>query len=193
MSDRITLIVMGPNALWLKDKSAELSNGFAVSHRHQLAFGGVDPIPISEFAEFGPSQLGTAQFGIGCVVNFEDKELDDFDRELKRAQIQYGSTSFDRWVRFFVMGSIGSWTKLWVAVFGSIFGYWPVIHATSGEGLLTGIASVSIWSIFFVLVVARLFAETVHRQWALGLVIAIALLMFAFFSGNGISYIANIK
>ena len=194
MSDRIMLIVSGSEGIWLLDESAELSSGFAVSHKHQLAFGEFRTIPDWEFAVFGPSQLRPAQFGIGCVVDLHDKDSDEFITEIERAKIQYGPTSFDRWVRFFVMGSIGSWTKLCVAVFGSVFGYWPVIQATSGEGLLIGIVSIGIWSLFFVLVVARLFAETVYRQWGLGLVVAFALLLFTFFYvGDGISYIANIR
>ena len=88
MADRINLCVQGPDGYLLEDSAAEFVGGLAVSHKHRMAFGHVNPVPFHQHAVWGE---GPPQVGVACVVYLKDKE-----QELMIASRQYGWFPIDR-------------------------------------------------------------------------------------------------
>lgn len=181
MSERISLLVLGPDGFGLDDPSAELVGGMAVSHKFKMAFGGVTPIP--ELGYMNPDQ-GPQQEGIGWVAR-----LRDTDADLELARRQYGRTKIDRWSRYLVAGPWGSWASLLSATAGLILGFWAAVDTVHKQEPAVGLVFLIAWSIFFTLVIARLFTGVFHRSWGIGLAMGIVLVVGVFFFGGGVDYV----
>ena len=182
MANRMNLCVEGRDGLFLEDPAAELVGGLAVSHKHRMAFGRVQPIPFYQHAVEGE---GPPQVGVACVVRLENEE------ELKIASRQYGWFRIDRMSRYLVMGPIGSWARLLSTSIGLSIGFWPVVHAVSEKGSVLGLAFLVTWAIFYIPVVARSITGVWHRQWAVALAIGIIVFCVVFAIGGGETYVAD--
>ena len=183
MTERIMLHVSGPSGFYLQDPAAELSGGLAISHKHRMAFGRIDPIPFHRHELEGE---GPPQVGVAYIVDLEDEKA-----ELRTAVRQYGSTRLDRLARYIVMGPVGSWATLLSASTGLSFGFWPLVRAVSEKGSASGLAFLIAWSIFYVPVIARSTIRVWHRKWAFALVVGVIMYMVVFLVGGGITYLGE--
>lgn len=184
MADRIKLYVRRQDGhLVVDDPAAELVGGMAVSHKHWMAFGGIQPVSSLQLLKEGERP---PQTGVACLVCLENAEED-----LKAAKRQYGWHWTDRAARYIVAGPVGSWVGLLSVTVGLSFGFWPAVHAVSGDGSVAGLLFLAAWSAFYIPVIARAIVSVWHRQWAWALVFGAALYMVVFFLGGGASYVGE--
>ena len=180
MTDRIMLRVLGQNGYFLEDQAAELVGGLAVSHKHRMAFGSIQP---SSFHQQVAEDEGPPQIGVACIVYLEDEAKD-----LKIALRQYGPRRRDRIARYVVMGPPGSWVGLLSASIGLSIGFWPVVHSVSEKGSCLGLAFLFAWTIFYIPVIARSVVGVFHREWAFAMTAGILMYMAVFVLGGGCTY-----
>ena len=181
MADRINLCVQGRDGYFLEDPAAELVGGLAVSHKHRMAFGRVEPMPLHQLVEVGE---GPPQVGVACLVY-----MDDTEKGLTVATRQYGWFWIDRISRYLVTGPIGSWVGLLSTTVGLSIGFWPVVHAVSERGSALGLAFLIAWSIFYIPVITRAIIGVWYRQWALALGVGSLMCIAVLLLGGGENYI----